>query len=590
MAGRPPLTLQALVRTGGFRARRESHRALLLGPPLPWRRFSEQQGRFAAATSEPERRACALEFQRLVQAGQREYARRSAGSDPAQLLAAELAGLGKPDSVRQLLEFFPYYYAHPKGRLIGQPFRLEPWQKRFLREFTRRDRQGRRVYRSGVLGVPRGNGKTPLAAGLGVYELLTRRDAPDVLCAAGSKEQAAIALGFARSFVEQGPLAEWVTVKSSLSCPASHGLMQVISSEGKLQHGRMPAAALIDELWAFETERERQTFTAMSSALHKRDDAWLLAISTAGYDKQSLLGSIYEQAFSWPDLEQSKDGCLTIAKDVGNGQLLWWYGAPAEAPIDDPKIWRASNPASWIQLHDLKRQLADPGLGESEFRRLHLNGWTRSRDAWLPDGCWHGLRSEHEIPDGAPIYVGVDVGLVHDSTAVAWAHTLEDGRTLLRVHVWSASQNTPAHEHPPGGKVRLEEVEQFIRELGQRHEIRQIAYDPRFFDRSAEILADCGFTMVEFLQASAPMRDAVQRFYQLALEGKLTHNGDPILSQHIEATAAVKSERGWKLLKLKSSQRIDATVAAVLAVAHARHHKPGDDLPQIYWLDLGPWT
>ena len=133
--------------------------------------------------------------------------------------------------------------------------------------------------------------------------------------------------------------------------------MRVISSDGRLQHGRAPAAALIDELWAFDTAREEQTYTALSSALHKRDDAYVLAISTAGYDKHTLLGRIYEAALGWPQVTTTKNGCLTIAKDTENGQLLWWYGAPESADVEDDKIWKAVNPASWIQMRDLRRQL-----------------------------------------------------------------------------------------------------------------------------------------------------------------------------------------------------------------------------------------
>src|SRR5205823_3670048 len=187
--------------------------------------------------SEPERRALALKVEQFVKHVHAEHARRvaAAGLDGethslVAQLDAELAELGKAGSVRQLLEFFPYYLRHPKGRLIGQPFQLEPWQKRFLREFYRRDKQGRRVYRTGVLGVSRGSGKTPLAAALGLYELVSRRDAPEIYCAAASKDQAAIALNFARSFVELGPLAEWVQLKRGLSCAASSGTMQVVSS------------------------------------------------------------------------------------------------------------------------------------------------------------------------------------------------------------------------------------------------------------------------------------------------------------------------------------------------------------------------
>lgn len=582
--GRPAKSLRAHVTEGTFLGRRAAHRALLTGSPLQWPAFANLQTRYSAATSEAERRAVALEFERLARAAQEEARRRETATgndDAATALSRQLLALGKPGSQAQLLGFFPAMFTHPKGPMLGQPFKLEPWQKEFSREFYRRDRRGHRIYRTGLLGIPRGNGKTGLAAGLGLYELVSRTDAPEVYCAACSREQAGIALGFARSFVEQGALADFVQFKNGLRCQASQGLMQVISSEGRMQHGRAPAAAVIDELWAFETAREEQTYTALSSALLKRDDAYVLSITTAGYDQYSLLGRIYQAALKWPSVETSKNGCLTIAKDTENGQLLWWYGAPSDATIDDPRLWRAVNPASWIKTSDLKRQLADPGLGELEFRRLNLNQWTKTRTAWLPGTTWQGLRSDARIPKGAAVYIGVDVGISHDSTAVSWAHRLEDGRIFLRVKVWSTNPDEQAHEHVDGN-VQIDEIEAFIQRLARRFKVREIAYDPHFFVGSAQRLEKQGHTVVEYLQASRPMAEAYQLFYQLALEGKLAHNGDPILTAHIENTAAHKTERGWKLSKLKN-HHIDATIAAVLATARAHTHQ--DRRPNVHFVE-----
>src|SRR5207245_9642115 len=118
-----------------------------------------------------------------------------------------------------------------------------------------------------------------------------------------------------------------------------------------------------------------------------------------------LLGEIYENALGWPDVTEHNNGYLLIAKDPDNGRLLWWHGAPDGAAIDDPAVWRAANPARWIQVDELRRQLHDPGLHENEFRRLNLNQWTTVRDAWLPAGVWASLKSDHTIPEGAPIYV-----------------------------------------------------------------------------------------------------------------------------------------------------------------------------------------
>ena len=581
MAGRPPKTLAAHVRENSFRARR--HWSLLSGPELPWSAFAVMQARYRQANTHPARRALAVEFENAVKAAHASAdAGKGASSRGGASLQEQLDALGKAGSVKQRLGFFPEFLRHAKGPVFGQPFQLERWQRAFLREFYRRDKKGRRVYQGGLLGVPRGNGKTPLAAGLGLYDLITGTDAPEVYFAAGSKEQAGIGLDFARAFVEQGQLADWITVRKALTRRKGRGVMQVISSEGTLQHGRAPSAAIIDELWAFDTARQQETYTALATALHKRPDAYLLSISTAGFDQHGLLGRIYHEALTWDDLTVSKDRCLIVAKNPEARYLVWWYGAPAGSDPENPALLRAANPASWVQVDDLQRQLRDPGVAEADFRRLHLNQWTSARDVWLTN--WADLYSDEEIPDGARIHVGVDVGLYHDSTAVCWAHLTAEGRILLRAHVWAADPDAHAHTHVRGGKVQLSEIEEFIYKLSKRYRVLGVVYDPRYFDRSAELLEKRGLKLIEYLSNSAPMRDAYQHFYQLAAEGVLAHKGDPILSAQVNATAAERTETGWRIRKLKSSDRIDATVAAVLASHRAQQQKKAKS--NIYWMSL----
>jgi phage terminase large subunit-like protein len=84
-------------------------------------------------------------------------------------------------------------------------------------------------------------------------------------------------------------------------------------------------------------------------------------------------------------------------------------------------------PARWVSPQALIRELHRPDTDEHDWRRLHRNQWVGSRQSWLPAGCWAGLYSDVEIPAGADIYVGVDVGWSHDSTAVAWAYRHDDG-------------------------------------------------------------------------------------------------------------------------------------------------------------------
>lgn len=118
---RPLKSLRARVRDGSFLARK--HETLLLGERLEWPRFAALQDHYARATSEPEARAVALEFERLVNTAHQETRKRNgSSSDRAEMLRTELAARGTHGSAGQLIKFFPYYLAHTTGPMVGQPF------------------------------------------------------------------------------------------------------------------------------------------------------------------------------------------------------------------------------------------------------------------------------------------------------------------------------------------------------------------------------------------------------------------------------------------------------------------------------------
>jgi phage terminase large subunit-like protein len=373
---RPTKSLAEHVRDGSFRADR--HAGLLLGPLLADEELAGLQSAYRTAAGDEEARLVAIMFAGRTREPRGQAPRLAPG--PAQ------SGEG-------VAEFFEHNLMHAKGPKAGEPFRLEPWQREFVDEFYKRDEEGRRVYRLGILGVPRGNGKSPLAAGLALYELLTRADSPDVFCAAGSRDQARIVFTFARSFVETGSLLDSVRVgRNELVYPDAAGSLRVISSEGALQFGHSVSCAIIDEAHVFKSAKQADLWTSMETALHKRVDSFLLAITTAGHDKLTTLGRLYDTALEQLELEQPHD-CFTIGRDEDNGVLLWWYGAPEDADVDDEGVWRRCNPASWVSMRDLRRQRNSPGTSEASFRRLHLNSWTAGTEEgrWIDPPVWATL-------------------------------------------------------------------------------------------------------------------------------------------------------------------------------------------------------
>jgi phage terminase large subunit-like protein len=468
-------------------------------------------------------------------------------------------------------EFCSAYCRHTKGRWAGEPLELEPWQREFVDEALRLDpKTGKRVYRQVLLGVPRKNGKSTLAASLALYMAgADGEPGAEVVIAAGSRDQADVVYRQAREFVEASPtLSDFYDAQRfTITCP--DGVIRKIAADGRLQHGLNPSAIVCDELHAFMTPRQEELWAALTTGSGAREEPLICAITTAGYDKATVLGRLFDEAMRLPEVERRAG--LTIARDVDSGFLCWWYGVDPDAPLDDVSSWLEANPASWITEEELVRQFRSPTVDEYAFRRLHLNQWTKTRESWLPPGLWSSLRdSDVEFEEGDEIVVGVDVGLVHDSTAVAIAKRLDDGRVLVSARVWAARDDAVAHTILPGGRVDLEIVENYIRDLAARYVVREVVYDPRFFDRSAEILSNDGLLLAPVEQSSRRMLEAYAAFYLATGERRVAHDGDAVLSSHVEATNATMTDRGWKISRQRK-QRIDAAVAVVMA--HYRAEK-----------------
>ena len=554
-----------VVRDGTFLARKDEH--LLDGADkLPWRELELLRKRYRAAGDGSARREIALELEQ----GLRQHPPSRYLGD----LQAELLKLGPRDSFEQLERFFPRFFRHYRGPAAGKRFQLAPFQRDFLREFWRRDRYGRRVYQVGLLMIPKGNGKTPLAAGLGVHALVSETDAPEVYNVAGAKDQASICFDFARTNIEDGPLAAWIDVGTrKVECPEHNGEYEILSSDGYLSAGVNTSAAVFDELFIAKHGQQREAWNSHEKSIpvKRPGRGWLLGITTAGFDKDTLLGERYDAAIAHPKLELHRDGALMILRDEASGFLFWCFQAPDGADIENPAVIRACNPAPWVNSRNLIRALKLPGADELDWRRLHADQWTKTKHAWLAAGVWDRLRGETQIPAGAEITVAVDAARTHDTTSIAWQWISPEGRKVTRAHVWSVRRKVSHHTFVAGGELVNEElVEPFIHDVlvglhGYR--IRAIGYDPRYFGTEARHLANAGFTVIPYEPHNKAMGDAVVQFEKDTLaRPRLEHDGDRVLRNHVEAIDAVRNPDGSKKIgKRTDGIPIDAGIAAIIA-------------------------
>lgn len=481
------------------------------------------------------------------------------------------------------------YLRHTKGRWAGQPVILEPWQRDFWWEAMEVDPvTGKRVYQEVGLGLPRKNGKSTIASSFGLYGLVAdQENEPEVYVGAGAQQQAGIVMGQSLSMARRSPLlSPYVKVQKYLiSGVRNGGIMRALSSDGSLQHGLNPSHNIIDEVHA---HKDGELFTALTTGQSARDQPMTLWITTAGADEENLLRDLYGQMWSGPGELEEVSPFLTIYRDRPNGVLVYWYGAPKDSDPHDPAVWAGCNPASWQTPDVLRKEygkLKQKGK-LLEWRIYHLNQIMGSEEGWLPDGTWSQLQLGepsdqdpwHGMDATLPVGVGIERGAEGDGAAIIAAQKQGD-RVMVRAR----------HFRPDGttGKVSTLEMREACTDLFHRFPSPMVkdpktkrnlpgpayGYDPYVFTESAQELGADGLNMVTMGQTASTMGPASTTTYELATTGRLSHDGDGILREHVSDTQAQLTERGMKVLKNRRRPNHSA-IAMVMAVALAMVEPP----------------
>lgn len=470
------------------------------------------------------------------------------------------------DSDGKLITDFAYnWLTLTKGMRSGQPLEFMDWQEWLLGNLLERRTDGRLRYRRALVGVPRKQGKSLLGSALALYGLFAGEAGAEVYSAAGDRQQARIVFNEARDQVVNSPVLskKCRVFRDVIEVPEFNAIYRVLSADGKLQQGLNPSMVIFDEL---HIQRHDDLWDALTLGSGARRDPLVVAITTAGYDLDTIAGKLYTY------------GKSLAAKEVVDDSFgfFWWEGK-LDCDINDRKQWVKANPNLSHGLLDMEdMEVSAKQTSEMAFRRYRLNQWVRTQESWLPVGAWERLVGETVIDPDLPCYVGIDMALKHDSIGVVLAQQ-QGERYVLLPQIWN----------PNDFGVDIAAVEHYLRDLHLRYNVQEFAYDPAFFQRSAEALSDDGLPMVEFPQSAQRMVPACGVTYELIVNGQVIHDGSPTFTDHVLSAAQRMADNGWRLSKGKSRRKIDACIAMVMALDRATHkHKsPIEPLILDIWGD-----
>lgn len=446
---------------------------------------------------------------------------------------------------------------------LGQPFRTEQFQRDILHDVYRLQPDGRRKHRTYLLGLPRKNAKSQLGAALALYHLVADQadSAPQVISAAGDREQARLVFQEAKRMVESSPdlLEVCKPYRNEIHCSLTGGVYKAVSADAGLQQGLNPSFVVFDE---YHVHKNTDLFDALNLGSATRNQPMTLVITTAGYDLESPLGRLYRHG------QQVRSG-ETVDPSFG----MTWYGPP-EGDFDpyDEELWRLCNPAfdAFMNVDEFRSAAAQ--THESAFIRYRLNGWTSAESAWLPHGSWEALATGEPLAPGEEVVLGFDGAWKGDSTALV-ACRLSDFHLQVLGH-WEGPADDPHWRTP------VAEVKEALRSAFRTYRVRELAADPYRFEQTLQDLADEGLPIVEYpTNAVARMVPATTAFYEGVMQGTLSHDGNPALARHIGNAVLKEDARGGRITKVykTSTRHIDLAVAAV--IAHHRAKVWRDDTP-----------
>ena len=479
--------------------------------------------------------------------------------------------------------------SHTKGTWAGKPFELLDWQEQIVRDlFGILKPNGYRQFNTAYIEIPKKMGKSELAAAVAL--LLCCGDGEqraEVYGCAADRQQASIVFEVAADMVRMCPaLSKRVKILAStkrIVYLPTNSFYQVLSAEAYSKHGFNIHGVVFDEL---HTQPNRNLFDVMTKGSgDARMQPLYFLITTAGNDIHSICYETHQKA---KDILDGKKIDPTFYPVI--------YGADESDDWTDPKVWKKANPSLGITVGLDKVKAACESAKqnpaeENSFRQLRLNQWVKQEVRWMPMDKWNACDFEidpYEL-EGRVCYGGLDLSSSNDITAfvLVFPPLDEDEPYKVLPYFWIPEENMEVRvrkDHVPydvwnkqgyletteGNVIHYGYIEKYIESLGERFNIREIAFDRWGAVQMVQNLEGMGFTVVPFGQGFASMSPPTKELMNLVLNKKIAHSGHPILSWMMDNVYVRQDPAGnIKMDKAKSTEKIDGAVAMVMALDRA---------------------
>ena len=513
----------------------------------------------------------------------------------------------KADRFCRFFEAFPHYkndFKNNAGK--GATFRLEPWQCFGLCNiFGWVDKKtGYRRFTEVYWEVPRKNGKTPMAAGIGLYCLAAEGEfGAEVFAGAKSEKQAADGLFLAAKQMAQSSaefreaFGVWVNA-NSIVVQARNASFKPL--KGNPQDGPAPSCVLADEYHEYKTDR---LIDWARTGMVSRSQPLLFEITTAG---TNLASPCYVKHLEVQEVlagRRVNDRLWGIIYTVDKG--IPWTSRKALL-MANPNWDISVNPSA---VSDDQEQAKQSTIRQTEFKTKHLNIWGGEAAAWMNMNKWDNCADPTlSIEDfaGDECIMGVDLASRRDtiSTARMFKRNVDgvDHFYCFTRHYLNEQQiRDPRHTHyqdwadhghlieTPGDVTSYLKLNEDLAGDSGHLLLRELVFDPFHAAPLIQFLQERddwnnAVEIVELKQNESEQSAPMKEFEAVVYEGRFHHAANPVMDWMMSNTVCKISEReNWRPTRKHIDQKIDGTIAILLAYARWMARTDPYTDPDIGW-------
>jgi phage terminase large subunit-like protein len=530
----------------------------------------------------------------------------------------------------RIFEWFSRCCRHVRGPFSGQPILLEPFQKfdlGCLFGYVHKD-IGKRRFSKSYNQRARGNVKSTEMSGVANYglcgdcmyppghpELKRYEDMPEIECAAVDKLQAQRVWGDAKAMGEKSPdIMKRLRIKRTfVEHKTRGGWLRALSKDTKNKDSGAPCFVVIDEYHAHPTS---EIHDVLYSGFGKRMQSLMFIITTAGKDAENN-----------PCKKEYDACCKMLRGEIPIPDHYFIMISEMEKGDDphDPYLRRKANPILQSN-NEYARELAeqiqrehDEAYAENdhakirEFLTKRCNIWQADSDKKFMDGLMDKYKSLAiprkdflDLVRGKECYSGVDLSKKIDLTGNGYVFPLDDGRYAVCAHGWLPSERIKWHKDndrmdyrmlekdgwctiQDGGVIDTDGIIEYSEQMiaSEKWNILEWDLDPATAFQFGTDLKKTHYSdeqVIDIRQGPFTLSEPTKFFRELVINGKLVHDGSPLLTWCVSNAMEVDKGGGLIMLSKKhkdDTQRIDLLAAIITAMRRAmvresqQQKKPG---------------